>query len=69
MTVEMSYFVIVFKDEAVLVEAYDVDEALGIIDDEFKELDMDRERFTVLPITKAFLEEKDEDDDKKSTPF
>lgn len=61
MGADTSFYVVVFKDEVVLIEAYTMDEALDIVNQEFKEFDPEREKFTMLPVTSYFLEEKDEE--------
>jgi hypothetical protein len=60
-----NFFVVVCNDHNMLIEADEIEEVLEIVNSEFKDVNLDFDKFTVLPVTDVFMITEEEDDDEK----
>lgn len=59
------WFVVVCKDEVVVIEAGDFGEAFDVFESEFPQIDVNVDKFTVLPVTRIFYDSETLDEDEE----
>lgn len=59
------WFVIVCKDEVVVIEAADFGEAFDVFESEFPQIDVNVDKFTILPVTRIFYDSETLIDDEE----
>jgi hypothetical protein len=59
-----NFFVVVCNEHSVLIEADEIEEVLEIVNTEFPNINLDFDKFTVLPVTDVFMIQEEDDDDE-----
>jgi hypothetical protein len=59
------WYVVVCKDEVVVIEAGDFGEAFDVFECEFPQIDVNTDKFTVLPVTRIFYDSEKLDEDEE----